>query len=213
MSTRPNPTPIPTQTPTPSELPFDEVITSEDELRKLYRQPVAVVANKKLDHMEPWIRVTIAAARFAFVATADRAGRPTVSPRGGNEGFVTVLDERRLAIADYAGNNLIDSLRNIVENPSIGIIFVVPGRNETIRVDGDAWVSVDPEVLRLCRKGDRRRVKTAICVRVRSVFFHCPSSFNRATLWESNTWRDDVDLEYDDFIRRSLPPDEWPSWA
>ena len=197
----------------PVDVPFDGVITSEDELRTLYRPPVAVVANKKLDHMEPWVRVTIAAARFAFVATADRDGRPTVSPRGGNEGFVTVLDDRRLAIADFAVNNLIDSLRNIVENPAVGIIFVIPGRNETIRVDGDAWVSVDPEILRLCRGRDRRRVKTAICVRVRSVFFHCPSSFNRATLWDSTTWRDDVDQEFDDFIRRSLPAGEWPSWA
>ena len=100
-----------------------------------------------------------------------------------------VLDEHRLAIPDYPGNNLTDSLRNIVANPHVGLIFLVPGRDETIRVDGDAWVTTDPDVLARCAaqpgRGGRRRAKSAIGVRVTSVFFHCPASFQRATLWDS----------------------------
>jgi uncharacterized protein len=148
-----------------------------------------------------------------FLATADAEGRPTVSPKGGRDGFVVVLDEHRVAIPDYAGNNLIDGLRNIVANPSIGLIFVIPGRNETIRVDGDACVTTDPDVLRRVRRDDRRQPKSAIGVQVRSVFFHCPSSFQRAGLWDRNGWRDDVAKEFDDFIRDTLPRDQWPDWA
>ena len=89
----------------------------------------------------------------------------------------------------------------------------MPGRNETIRVDGDAWVTTDPDVLERCRADDRRRAKSAIGVRVTSVFFHCPASFQRATLWDSDSWRADAGLDFDDFVRASLPEEQWPDWA
>ena len=98
-------------------------------------------------------------------------------------------------------------------NPHIGLIFLVPGRNETIRVDGDAWVTTDPGVLERCRADDGRRAKSAIGVRVTSVFFHCPASFQRATLWDSDSWRADAGLDFDDFVRASLPEEQWPDWA
>ena len=193
--------------------PFADVLTSTEQLRAIYRAPSKVVAEKKLDHLPPWVRVAIEASRFAFVATADAEGRATVSPKGGRDGFAVVLDEHRLAIPDYPGNNLTDSLRNIIANPHIGLIFLVPGRNETIRVDGDAWVTTDPGVLERCRADDRRRAKAAIGVCVTSVFFHCPASFQRATLWNSNSWRADAGLDFDDFVRASLPEEDWPDWA
>ena len=188
-------------------------MTSLDELRTLYRPPTKLVAEKKLDHLPAWIRATIAASRFAFVATAGPDGAVTVSPRGGTDGFVAVLDDRHLAIPDYPGNNLTDSLRNIVRNPRIGLILVIPGRNETIRVDGGAWVVTDPRVLAACDAVGGRRAKAAIAVEVREVFFHCPASFRRAELWNARTWRDDAALDFEEFIRRQLDQRDWPSWA
>lgn len=193
--------------------PFRHVVTSTEQLRTIYRPPTKLVAEKKLDHVPPWVRVTIEASRFAFVATADADGRATVSPKGGRDGFATLLDDRHLVIPDYPGNNLNDSLRNIIANPHAGLIFLVPGRNETIRVDGDAWVTTDPDVLARCAAEDGRRAKSAIAVRVTSVFFHCPASFQRATLWASESWRDDASTDFDEFVRRALPEEDWPDWA
>lgn len=191
----------------------DGALTSVDELRALYRKPVKEVAEKKLGDLPPWIRATIEASRFAFLATAGRGGAVTVSPRGGTDGFVVVLDDRHLALPDYPGNNLTDSLTNIVETGCAGLIFVIPGRNETIRVDGAAWVVTDPQVLAACRRAGGRRPKTAIVVEVREAFFHCPASFQRADLWNPGAWRPDAALDYDDFIRATLDPLDWPDWA
>jgi PPOX class probable FMN-dependent enzyme len=200
-------------TKTEDGAPFTNVVTSNEQLRTLYRSPVPLVAEKKMDHIPGWIRVAIEASRFVFVATANRAGHTTVSPKGGRDGFVVVLDEHRLAIPDYPGNNLIDGLRNIVENPSVGLIFLIPGRNDTIRVDGEAWVTTDPEVLERCIRDDGRTPKAAVGVRVRHTFFHCPSSFQRAGLWDQAGWRPDATHDFDDFVRASLPRAEWPDWA
>lgn len=196
-----------------AEVPFAHTLTSAGQLRELYRPPVKVVAEKKVARIEPWARVFIEAARFVFVATADRAGNATVSPKGGSDGFVVLLDEQRLAVPDYPGNNLLDSLHNIIENPAVGLIFLVPGRNETLRIDGAAWVTTDPEVLQRCVRDDGRVPKTAIGVEARAMFFHCPSSFQRAGLWDHAAWREDVTKPFDDFIRDALPRDQWPDWA
>ncbi len=192
---------------------FGGVVESVAQLRTLYRRPMKEVAEKKQDHLPPWIRVTIEASRFAFLATSGLDGSVTVSPRGGTDGFVAVLDERHLALPDYPGNNLTDSLTNIVVNPHVGLIFVIPGRNETIRVDGDAWVVTDPDVLAACEAVGGRRPKTAIVIEIRETFFHCPASFQRADLWNGETWRPDAALDYGDFVRDALDPAEWPAWA
>jgi PPOX class probable FMN-dependent enzyme len=192
---------------------FRGVIETADELRRHYRPPARIVAEKKLDHLPPWIRTTIEASRFAFLATADPDGAVTVSPRGGRDGFVTVLDDRTLALPDAPGNNLTDSLRNIIANPRAGLIFDIPGRDETIRVDGDAWVVTDRDVRAACRRPGERLAKAAVVVAVREAFFHCPASFRRADLWDPASWRSDASVDYDDFVRARLDPADWPAWA
>jgi hypothetical protein len=192
--------------------PFSDVLTSAAELRTLYRNPSKDVATKKHDRIQPWARAFIEASPFVFIATSDEQGRPTVSPKGGAPGFVTVLDERRLAIPDYAGNNLIDGLRNVVVNPNIGLIFLIPGRGETVRVDGRAWVTTQAEVIAACTK-EHRKPKTAIGIAVVDMFIHCPSSFKRGNLWTPSTWRTDASASFVDFIRAALPPNELPDWA
>jgi uncharacterized protein len=192
---------------------FTGVIASVDDLANHYRPPTERTANKKLDHLPPWIRATIEASRFAFVATATAEGAVTVSPRGGEDGFVVTLDDHTLALPDYPGNNLTDSLRNVIANRRAGLLLMVPGRPETIRVDGDAWVVTDREVLEACRLSGGRQPKTAMVLEVRAAFFHCPASFQRADLWNPETWRADASLAYDAFIRQTLDPSDWPEWA
>lgn len=192
---------------------FGDVVTTQEQLGSLYRKPMKVVAEKKMDRLPLWCQVMVQTSRFVFVATASADGRASVSPKGGVDGFVRVIDDQHLLVPDYVGNNLIDSIRNIVDKPSIGLIFVTPGRNETLRVDGEAWVTADPAVLKQYATGEGRRPKSAIGVRIREAFFHCPSSFQRAGMWLQDGWRDDAALPFDEFIRASLAPEDLPAWA
>ena len=123
------------------------------------------------------------------MATADRAGHCDVSPRGGPPGFVQVLDRDRIAIPDLNGNNLLDSLRNIVSNPNVGLIFVLPGRYETLRIAGRAWITTDPVVLDGFTT-ELRRPKTAIGVAVDEVFMHCAKAFRRGRVWDPASWEE-----------------------
>jgi predicted pyridoxine 5'-phosphate oxidase superfamily flavin-nucleotide-binding protein len=126
------------------------------------------------------------------------------------EGAVGLVVDARVGADDEVGSNA--AMRSYW-NPSVGVIFLIPGRNETLRVDGEGWSTTDPVVLQQCQREERRTPKTAIGVRVRSVFFHCPSSFQRAGLWDQAGWRPDVAQPFDDFIRAALPREKWPEWA
>jgi PPOX class probable FMN-dependent enzyme len=166
---------------------FAQPITSRDELRSIYREPSALVQRKKLDHLDRSARAFVAASPFCLLATADAAGRCDVSPRGGPAGFVRSLDERRLALPDLSGNNLLDTLENILANPHVGVLFVLPGRDETLRVEGEATLTTDPGVL-AAWDGELRRPKVAIGVEVGEVFIHCAKSFRRGQVWEPASW-------------------------
>lgn len=192
--------------------PFESVIADAAGLRRLYRPPARSTATKKMATIEPWVRIFIEASPMMFIATAGPASPVTVSPRGGEAGFVRMLDDRRLVFGDYAGNNLLDSMRNIVESPAVGLLFVIPGRPETIRVDGDAWLNTDPALLELTAQ-PRRRPRVAVGVLAREVFFHCPSSFQRGKLWDASSWRPDAGDDFDDFVRANLDPADLPDWA
>ena len=167
--------------------PFRDVVTGVAELRVLYPPPGKLGPAEKIDHLDAEAQAFINVSPFVIMATADDAGRCTVSPRGGAPGFVGVVDERHLVIPDFAGNDSIDSLRGLITNPHVGLLFVLPGRNETVRVDGQAWVTTDPEVL-AALQGESRRPRSAIGVEVRHAFVHCPKSFNRARVWDTRTW-------------------------
>lgn len=173
------------------------------------------MANKKTDRIAEPTRAFIAVSPIVFVSTADRKGRCTVSPRGGEPGFVAVLDERRLAIPDATGNNLIDSFRNIVENPSIGLLFVIPGRNTTLRLEGAAWLTTDDEVLDRVTGADGKRPKVAVGVEVASTFLHCSRSFQRGHIWDPSSWPaltgpSDRDL-LKSHLADNLPAEEMPA--
>lgn len=167
---------------------FDAVITTEAELRELYRPPGQTV-EKILPQLDQHARAFIDAAPFVLVGTASPDGTGDVSPKGGPPGFVVVLDDHRLAIPDLAGNNLLDSITNIVAGSGIGLLFVVPGVDETLRVNGRACITTDPAVLDACAVKDRRP-KAAIGVTVTQQYMHCAKAFRRSELWNPPSWPD-----------------------
>ena len=142
-----------------------------------------LAAGKVLDHLDDYARRFIALAPFLVLASADAAGQAAASPRGDAPGFVAVPDARTLVIPDRRGNNRIDSFRNVIENPGVGVIFFVPGIDETLRVNGTAAVTQDHALLEpLAAQGTVPTI--GLIVRVREAFFHCGKALMRAQLWD-----------------------------
>ena len=166
-------------------------ITSLEQLRQLYWEPSALVKNKKASTIGPETAARLAASPFVLLATADASGACDVSPRGGPPGLVAVLDDRTIAVPDLGGNNLIDSLTNIVDNPHAGLLVITPGDNETVRIEGSAQLRTDPEILDLW-DGLFRRPNLAVVIEVSSVFIHCAKAFRRSDLWNPASWTTDA---------------------
>lgn len=152
------------------------------ELRTLYAAPTERSQRKEIRHLDPHCRRFIALSPFVVLASADDANRCDASPRGGDPGFVKVLDDTTLLIPDAPGNNRLDSMQNIQASGRIGLLFLVPGVDETLRVNGRARVSADPEQIRLCTT-ERRAPKVVIEVRAEEVFLHCAKALMRSRLW------------------------------
>jgi uncharacterized protein len=171
---------------------FNDIVTSEEELREVYRQPSSGAVRKQIDSLDAHCRAFIAHSPLLFLGTAD-AGGCDVSPKGGPPGFVTVLSDRALAIPDLSGNNRLDSMRNLVRSPGIGVLFVIPGLDETLRVNGRGYVVRDAFVLDQCVVAGKRPA-TVIGVEVDEAFIHCAKSFRRASAWSPETWPDRSDM-------------------
>jgi PPOX class probable FMN-dependent enzyme len=166
---------------------FSGALSSQAQLRELYEPPSGLGALKQIDRLDGGCRTLIALAPIVFVASHDAAGRADVTPRGGQPGFVTVLDEHHVAIPDATGNRRIDTLRNVVASGHAALIFLIPGRGQTLRVNGRACVTAQPDVLdRLAPVGKPPR--TAVVVAADEVFTHCPKAFVRSRLWDAGTW-------------------------
>jgi PPOX class probable FMN-dependent enzyme len=168
---------------------FTHVVTSERELRELVGSPHERAVKKDLGRLDEHARAFIARAPFLLLATANAAGRCDVSPKGDAPGFVRVLDDRHLAVPDRPGNTRIDGMRNLLENPHVGLIFLVPRYEETLRVNGRATITRDPELLARFEVGGKRPL-LAIGVEVEEVFMHCAKAFKRAGLWQPEKWPD-----------------------
>ena len=177
----------------PGAPPFADVLASADEVAALYGSPVEAVVSKIIDHLDGHCRDFIARSPFVLVATADERGNCDVSPKGGLAGFVSVLDEKRLAIPDAPGNRLVYSLRNVAAGGRAGLLFVIPGMEETLRVNGRAWLTRDPAVLEPLAAG-AKPPKVAIGVEVEEAFLHCAKAFKRSALWRPDEWPDAAGL-------------------
>ncbi len=158
-------------------------VRSEDALRALHDPPSALARGKSVRRLEAHCRAFIALSPMLMMATADATGHADVSPRGDPPGFVKVLDDTTLLVPDRKGNNLLESLSNIVANPQIGLLFMIPGFDETLRVNGTAALTGDPALLALLAI-DGTPPKLAIRVTVREAYLHCARAFRRARLWE-----------------------------
>ena len=169
----------------------EDRVTTVAQLRGMYRQPSEIAGNKDRARLDPASRQFIESSRFMLLGTHGGVGSGDVSPRGGPSGFVLTLDDQHLAIADLGGNNRLDSMSNILETGKVGLLFIVPGQGETVRVNGDAWITTSAQVL------DRfqmpRRPKAAIVVRVETTFVHCAKSIYRGGLWDPEVWAELAD--------------------
>ncbi|HET9916991.1 MAG TPA: MSMEG_1061 family FMN-dependent PPOX-type flavoprotein [Candidatus Binatia bacterium] len=157
-------------------------VTSLDDLAKIYAAPLPHIAAKETDHITEVGRAFIAASPFLVLATSNGANIDC-SPKGDAPGFVQLLDDRTLLIPDRPGNNRIDGMRNLLVNPQVGIIFMIPGSNETYRVTGRATISTDPELLKRCAVGGKLP-RVIMIVAVEEAFNHCPKALVRAKLWD-----------------------------
>lgn len=167
-------------------------ITSVEELIRLYDPPSELVLNKQMDHFDDNCRAFVSASPFFLFATFGSSGADC-SPRGDEPGFVKAADRKTLLIPDRAGNNRIDSLRNIVENPQVGLLFLVPGITYTLRVNGRAKISVAPGLLeRFVMKGKAPR--SVLVVTVEEAYTQCARALLRSELWNPEKFADKDDV-------------------
>jgi uncharacterized protein len=176
---------------------FKSVVASTEELRELVGEPSELARKKVIHFIDDHCREFISKSPFLALATSDENGCCDVSPRGDEKGFVLVLNEQFLVIPERTGNRRVDSLNNILYNPQIGLLFLIPGLIETLRINGKATIIKDEDILdKLSVKGKRPTV--GIAVEVEECFLQCGKALKRSNLWESSFW---------------LPKEELPSGA
>ncbi|HEX3650283.1 MAG TPA: pyridoxamine 5'-phosphate oxidase family protein [Pseudonocardiaceae bacterium] len=166
-------------------------ITTQGELAELVGEPVRRVAEKVRPSLHEVDREWLAQSPFCLIATSDQDGGCDVSPKGDPPGFTLVLDEKTIVVPDRPGNRRVDGFRNVLANPHVGLIYLVPGRGDTLRINGRARLLRDaPFFDRLVVRGHRPAL--ALLVEIEEVFYHCSKAFLRSKLWQSESWRPDA---------------------
>ena len=161
------------------------------------------VAQKVMDHLDDFARDFLARSPFLVLATSDDAGHADASPKGDAPGFVLVEDDHSLVIPDRPGNKLVMGHLNVLRNPRVGVLFLIPGTNETLRVNGRAELTRDPELLeRLAARG--RPAVLGIRVRVDECFFHCAKAFIRSKLWQPDQWGERHRVSFGEMLARKV---------
>ncbi|MDI2027873.1 pyridoxamine 5'-phosphate oxidase family protein [Saccharopolyspora sp. TS4A08] len=169
------------------ELEGAQEITSTDELEEVVGRPLQRVLDKQRPALHQLDVDWLAASPFCLVATSDEQGRCDVSPKGDPAGFTLVLDERTIAIPERPGNRRVDGFRNVLANPHVGLVYLIPGRGDTLRINGRARLLRDaPFFDRMVVRGHRPSV--VLLVEIEEVFHHCSKAFLRSGLWNAETW-------------------------
>jgi len=162
-------------------------VNNVDELRAIVGEPDQYVANKVKDRLSPIQRDWLAHSPLGFVATTDADGSVDVSPKGDPPGFVHVIDDTTIAIPERPGNKRVDGYRNVLERPHVGTLFLIPGRGDTLRINGTARILADADYFdAMIVKG--KRPILALEIDVEEVFFHCAKAFLRSDAWDPSTW-------------------------
>ncbi len=179
------------------------LLTTVEQVRAIVGEEVPIVRTKLFKSLDAMAIAFIEQAPMVILATSDRDGRPEVAPKGDGPGFVAVEDADTLLIPDRKGNKLIFGLQNILANPKVALIFLVPGTEETLRVCGTAELTADPAVLeRLSARGQPALL--AIRVRVETCFFHCAKAFKRSRLWEPESWPERLRISWGKMLAPKL---------
>ena len=168
------------------------LIENEEQLRALHHAPMSRATDKVLRELDEHCRAIIALSPFCIIATQGPGGAD-VTPRGDPPGFVRVVDNRHLLLPDRVGNNRLDTMTNLFENPAIGVIFLVPGMNETLRVNGSAIITDDPRLLESSAV-QGRAPKVGLLITIKEAFMHCPKAFIRSKLWDASQHIDRASL-------------------
>jgi PPOX class probable FMN-dependent enzyme len=164
------------------------LVTTMEALESLFEQPIGASITKEIDHINAPYRALIEAAPFFALATSGPDGMDC-SPRGDAPGFVRVQDEKTLLVPDRRGNNRIDSLRNLINDPRVALLFLIPGCGETLRINGRAAISTDP-ALRESFVVQGKTPRVVLVVTVDRVYYQCPKAIVRSKLWDTTTWQD-----------------------
>ncbi len=167
-------------------------IESVGDLRQFYRPAAGGAVTKVIGALDEHCRDFLAKSPFFVLSTADRDGRCDGSPKGGAPGFVEMLDEHHVGWADYSGNNRLDSFENVVDNARVALLFLIPGLDETLRINGVAQLSTDPDLGERFAVGGRP-AKVVVVVAVEEAYVHCAKALRRGALWEAESWIDAVD--------------------
>jgi uncharacterized protein len=162
---------------------------AREDIRETLGEPMPHVLTKVLDHIDDVSRAIIERSPFIVVASASASGYPDISPKGDPAGFVKILDEKHLAIPDRPGNRRADTFRNLLENPYLAILFMIPGKGETLRITGETAIVRD-KTLRESMAVNNRIPDFAVVVHVERVLFHCPKCVARSKLWKPEAWPD-----------------------
>ena len=170
-----------------------EIVTSEDDLRVTMGETPQSAIEKSIDRLDDICKEVIAKSPFIVIASANSDGELDISPKGDPAGFVQVLDDKHLAIPDRPGNRRADTFENLISNPHVAIIFMIPGRGETLRINGEARIVRD-EPLRKSMAVKGQVPSFAIVVRVEEAFMHCPKCVVRSKLWEPEAWPDHSEM-------------------
>lgn len=163
----------------------DHRVTTMEQLDALYGEVLPTAILKEIDHINGSYRKLIEAAPFVVIATGGPDGFDC-SPKGDAAGFVRILDDKTLAIPDRPGNNRIDGLRNIIRDPRIALLFLIPGIGETLRVNGRASISIDSELMQSCAVNGKLP-RSVLVVHIETIFFHCSKAVVRSKLWHEAT--------------------------
>jgi hypothetical protein len=179
------------------------VIADDAALRALIGEPLAIVCAKVSDRLNPLTRPFIERSPFVCLATSDEAGACDVSPRGDPAGFVRILDDQTLLVPERPGNRLADTLRNILRNPHVGMLFVIPGVGDSFRVNGRATLTTDAELLAPCAV-EGKAPKLGILVDIESAYTQCSKAFLRSHLWDASRFVDRDALPTNGQIHKAL---------
>ena len=167
----------------------DTVVSSEDELRGNYGEPMDIALMKQLDKLDAHCKDFISRSPFLCIGTSAADGKADVSPRGDPPGFVQVLDDNTIFIPDRPGNNRLDTMSNIVANPDVGLLFLIPGFEDALRINGKATLVKDEKILERCAVN--RKVPTiGIMVEINEAYLHCAKAVRRSKLWKAESQQD-----------------------